>query len=117
MSVIQERDNAYAAVTQVDGAVSETEQRRLEQQDVYSRLAAWTLDALGLAPGHRVLEVGCGGGSKLSAVAGTSRSAASVPGPAPPQGGSLATLHTRQPAPRAVTGSPAQAGCRKPLML
>ena len=53
MSVIQERDNAYAAVTQADGAVSEAEQRRLEQQaEVYSRLAGWTLDALGLAPGH-----------------------------------------------------------------
>ena len=52
MSVIQERDNAYAAVTQVGGAVSETEQRRLEQQaEVYSRLAGWTLDALGFAPG------------------------------------------------------------------
>ena len=48
MSVIQEPDNAYAAVTQVDGAVSETEQRRLEQQaEVYSQLAGWTLDALG----------------------------------------------------------------------
>jgi len=53
MSVIQERDNAYAAVTQVDGAVSETEQRRLAQKaEVYSRLACWTLDTLGLEPGH-----------------------------------------------------------------
>jgi len=40
MSVIQESNNAYAAVTHVDGAVSETEQRRLEQQaEVYRRLA------------------------------------------------------------------------------
>ena len=63
MSVIQERDNAYAAVTQVDGAVSETEQRRLEQQaEVYSRLAAWTLKALGLAQGHRILEVAVAAG-------------------------------------------------------
>jgi hypothetical protein len=53
MSVIQESKNAYAAVTQVDGAVSETEQRRLEQQaEVYSLLGGWTLDALGLTPGH-----------------------------------------------------------------
>ena len=56
MSAIQECGNAYAAVTQVDGAIGETEHRRLEQQaEVYSRLAGWTLDALGLAPGHRVL--------------------------------------------------------------
>ena len=70
MSVIQERDNAYAAVTQADGAVSEAEQRRLEQQaEVYDRLAGWTLDALVLAPGLRVLEVDCGGGSLLAAAA------------------------------------------------
>ena len=52
MSVIQEPDNGYAAVTQLDGAVSETEQRRLEQQaeSIVGSLA--TLDALGLALGH-----------------------------------------------------------------
>ena|SRR6266849_10680588 len=52
MSVRQKDANAYAAVAQLDGAVSEVEQRRLEQKgEVYRRLANWTLDALGLASG------------------------------------------------------------------
>src|SRR5437588_2131430 len=52
MSAIQECGNAYAAVTQVDVAIGETEQRRLEQQaeSIVGSLA--TLDALGLALGH-----------------------------------------------------------------
>ena len=42
MSVIQEPANAYAAITQVDGAVSETEQRRRrEQRSRQDELVHW----------------------------------------------------------------------------
>ena len=52
MSVRQKHANAYAAVAQPDGAVSEVEQRRLEQQgEVYRRLANWTLDPIASRPG------------------------------------------------------------------
>src|SRR5262245_26792228 len=51
-------------------AVGVREQQRLEtQSDLYGELAAWTLDALGLQPGWRVLELGCGTGSLLTSAA------------------------------------------------
>ena len=62
--------DSYASVWQESGAVAAAEQRRLGlQADLFGGLAAWTLDALALAPGGSVLEVGCGGGALLAAAA------------------------------------------------
>jgi ubiquinone/menaquinone biosynthesis C-methylase UbiE len=52
------------------GEADPREQRRLDLQfAMYARLASWTLDALALAPGQAVLEIGCGGGALLTVAA------------------------------------------------
>lgn len=53
------------------GGITEREQRRLDRQgELFAPLADWTLAALGIGPGSRVLEIGCGGGGLLADVAG-----------------------------------------------
>jgi ubiquinone/menaquinone biosynthesis C-methylase UbiE len=50
--------------------MTETERRRLDlQAAMYGRLTAWTLEALGLGPGHRVADLGCGSGPFLPLLA------------------------------------------------
>ena len=52
------------------GAVPDAERRRLELQGaMFGPLAGWTFDALDLAPGDHVLEVGCGTGNLLALAA------------------------------------------------
>jgi ubiquinone/menaquinone biosynthesis C-methylase UbiE len=62
--------NTYAAEWQADGSVSHAEAERLDRQArLFDPLARWTLDALELHPGQKVLELGCGGGQLLLAAA------------------------------------------------
>jgi ubiquinone/menaquinone biosynthesis C-methylase UbiE len=60
--------DAYAAA--FPGGTTDIERRRLDlQAEMYGRLSAWTLDALGVAPGHRVADLGCGSGGLLPLLA------------------------------------------------
>jgi len=50
--------------------ITEAERRRLDlQAELYGRLSAWTLDALGLGPGQRAADLGCGSGVLLPLMA------------------------------------------------
>lgn len=60
--------DSYAAAFR--GGTTEAERRRLDlQAEMYGRLTAWTLDALGLEPGGRVADLGCGTGGFLPLLA------------------------------------------------
>lgn len=70
--------DSYAAAFQ--GGTTEAERRRLDlQAAMYGRLTTWTLDALGLAPGGRVADLGCGGGGLLPLLAEQSPSGGAPP--------------------------------------
>jgi SAM-dependent methyltransferase len=52
------------------GGTTDIERRRLDlQAELYGRLSAWTLDALGLGPGQQVADLGCGTGALLPLMA------------------------------------------------
>jgi ubiquinone/menaquinone biosynthesis C-methylase UbiE len=56
--------DSYAAAFR--GGIPDAERRRLDlQAEMYGRLTEWTRDALGLAPGDRVADLGCGSGPQL----------------------------------------------------
>jgi len=60
--------DAYAPA--FPGGITEAERRRLDlQAELYGRLSAWTLDALGLGPGQRAADLGCGSGVLLPLMA------------------------------------------------
>ena len=60
--------DSYAAA--FPQGTTEAERRRLDlQAEMYARITAWTLDALGLAPGDRVADLGCGSGPLLPLLA------------------------------------------------
>jgi ubiquinone/menaquinone biosynthesis C-methylase UbiE len=66
-TTMSEHGDAYTVLGRPTGTISEQEHRRLQlQADVFAGLAAWTLDALNLATGSSLLEVGCGHGSLLA---------------------------------------------------
>jgi ubiquinone/menaquinone biosynthesis C-methylase UbiE len=54
----------------VPGRDHDAERRRLDlQAETHGRLSAWTLDALGLGVGQRVVDLGCGSGALLPQMA------------------------------------------------
>jgi ubiquinone/menaquinone biosynthesis C-methylase UbiE len=60
--------HSYAAA--FPGGTTDVERRRLDlQAEMYARLSTWTLDALGLGPGQRAADLGCGTGALLSLMA------------------------------------------------
>lgn len=60
--------DGYAAA--FASGMTDAERRRLDLQAVlYGRLSAWTVDALGLAPGDHVADLGCGSGPQLPLLA------------------------------------------------
>jgi ubiquinone/menaquinone biosynthesis C-methylase UbiE len=60
--------DSYAAA--FPKGTTEAERQRLDMQAaMYGRLTNWTLEALGLEPGHHVADLGCGGGGLLPLLA------------------------------------------------
>jgi 2-polyprenyl-3-methyl-5-hydroxy-6-metoxy-1,4-benzoquinol methylase len=60
--------DSYAAAFPT-GTTAAERQRLDLQAAMYGRLTTWTLEALGLAPGHHVADVGCGTGALLPRLA------------------------------------------------